>query len=285
MGCLWLISRLPYQWQLATGRKIGVLISHLLPSRRRVTNINLQLAFPDSSEQERAGIAYRVYEHIGMSLAEGATAWFRPLSFYRHYFEIQGLEHLENARKNGRGVIILQAHFTVIEAAAAVIGSQVPLSAVVDRPKNALFGELLKFYREKNITETIENDNIRRMVRKLRNNEIVWYSPDLYVPPHVGGILTRYFNTPALTTDGIARISKLTGATIVPFIPTRLNQQGYATLAFQPPLEPLDATDLAKTTQSMNDLFEHQIRQQPDQYFWVHKRFKSPAPGIPDPYQ
>lgn len=237
------------------------------------------------SQSERDAVAHRVYEHIGMSIAEGATVWFRPLSWYQHYFDVQGLEHLETARRRGKGVMILQAHFTLIEAAAAVIGSEVPLSAVVDRPKNALFGELLKHYRERNVTETIENDNIRRMIRRLRNNETVWYSPDLFVPKYNGGILTSYFDTPALTTDGIARIVKLTNATIVPYVPTRLNDQGFSTLRFFPPLESFDASDLGDATQRMNDMFESQIRKQPEQYFWVHKRFKSPDPDIPDPYR
>ncbi|MBX2824128.1 MAG: lysophospholipid acyltransferase family protein [Gammaproteobacteria bacterium] len=285
IGLLWLLSRLPYQGQLAVGRGIGSTAARLMPSRRRVTEINLELAIPELAAGKREQLVRQVYHHVGMSIAEAATMWFRPLDWFDHHFTIEGLEHLTDAQARGKGVILLQAHFTLIEAVAAVMGSRVNMSAVVDAPKNELIGALLKHHRERYVTETIENHNIRRMVRRLRNNEIVWYSPDLYVPPTSGGIPTRYFGVPVLTTDGIARIAKLTGATLVPYMPTRLNYQGDCKLEFFPALPAPDLDDLTATTQQMNDLFEAQIRQQPEQYFWLHKRFKPPAADLKNPYR
>jgi len=284
IGLLWLLSRFPFPAQLAIGRTIGRTAARALPSRKRVALKNTELAFPELPDGEREQLVAQVFEHIGMSIAEAASMWFRPVSFLDPYFSIEGLEHLEAAKQRGKGVIILQAHFTLIEAACAVIGSRVPMSAVVDKPKNELFGALLKYYRERHVSETIENHNIRRMVRRLRNNEVVWYSPDLFVAEENGGVLTHYFKQPVLTTDGIARIARMTGATLVPYYPDRPSRPGVARLNFLPPLETFDTTDLVEATQQMNDMFEEQVRSQPSQYFWVHKRFKPPGPEFTNPY-
>lgn len=285
IGLLWLLSRFPFKTQMALGRGIGKLSAKLLRSRRQVAIRNLELAFPELTPEERLKTTLRVFEHVGMGIAEAASMWFRPVSFLDPHFTIEGLEHLEAAKSRGKGVIILQAHFTLIEAAAAVIGSRVPMSAVVDNPKNELFGALLKYHRERHVTETIENHNIRKMIRRLRNNEVVWYSPDLYVAKSNGGILTNYFQQPVLTTDGIARIARMTGATLIPYYPNRQLEHKPARLVFLPPLTSFDTSDLTVATQQMNDLFEAQVRRQPDQYFWVHKRFKSPDKNFPDPYK
>lgn len=285
VSLLWLLSRFAYPTQLAIGRVLGSGIALLMPSRRKITDINLKLAFPDMSAQQRTEISKKVFHHIGMSVAEAASTWFRPLSFIEPFFNIKGFDNLQAAQASGKGVLILQAHFTLIEAAAAIMGSRIHVSAVVDNPKNELFGALLKYHREQNVAEAIENHNIRRMIRRLRKQECVWYSPDLYVPAHNGGIPTRYFDVPVLTTDGIARIIKLTNAVVLPYMPIRDDYQGNCTLHFLPMLEDYDASDLIAATQKMNDFFEAQIRQHPEQYFWVHKRFKSPSPDVIDPYR
>lgn len=283
-GSLWCLSRFPFQTQLTIGRGIGLLMSRLIPSRRRVALTNLKLAFPQLDEAEISDLADESFKHVGCSVAELASVWYRPLAFYQANFEYSGLEHIESAQSNGKGVLILQAHFTMLDILGAVVGSKLPLSVVADTPNNALFGTVLKTKRERYVQEAIDNRNIRKMVRRLRNNEIVWYSPDLFVARSSGGILTTYFDVPALTTDGIARIAKLTGATIVPFIPTRGTDGAPSVLTFFEALDPGDLSDTQAVTQRMNNLFEQQVRTQPEQYFWAHKRFKPPGPDYTNPY-
>ena len=119
----------------------------------------------------------------------------------------------------------------------------------------------------------IRNDDIRHMVRRLRRGEIVWYSPDQTVPKENGGIAVRFFGQPVLTTAGTARMASMTGATIVPFVPTRHGYSGRYTLSFKAPLL-LDTGDPETATAAINRLFESQIRDQPEQYFWMHNRWK-----------
>lgn len=284
VSLLYLLSRLPRTTQISAGRALGSLLSLLLRDRRQTALTNLKLAFPSMESAERTALMKRCFQHIGITLMETASLWYRDPSFYLDQFDVTGFEHLKAAQRAGKGVLILQAHFVILDASGPVICQHVPVSVVVDPPKNRLAAALLKHHREKFVTEAIDHHNIRSMIRRLRNNEAVWYSPDLFVHPRHGGIPTTYFGVPAMTTDGIARITRLTGAVVVPYVPLR-HEDGSATLAFQPPLWEFDVSDPAAATQQINDLFEAQIRARPDQYLWIHRRFKRGSKDQPDPYR
>jgi len=284
IGCLWLLSRLPFNHQLIVGSYLGALLYYLLPSRRRIIRINLRLAFPEQSVDERVKLAKAVYRHIGMGVAETACAWFRPLSYMRDRFEFVGGEHLDNALAAGRGVILLQAHFTMIDICGNFVCSRWPVAAVFDNPKNPLYAAYVAWQRERQVSALIDNRDIRSMIRRLKRGEIVWYSPDQTVRARHGGIATQFFKQPVLTTSGTARIAAMTGATIVPFVPTRHADSGRYTLSFFKPME-ISARDTQAATQAVNDLFESQVRTQPEQYLWVHKRFRPPTADLPHPYR
>ena len=281
---LWLLSRLPFDLQLAVGRMLGRLVWYAIPSRRRVTLINLGLAFPQNSREDNIALARKVYDHVGMSIAEGASFWFRPAEFFAERFELHGLEHLDEALRSDRGVILLQPHFSVVDITSAIIGPLYPVSVVFDEPKNKLFATLLANRRARYLQGLIDNRQMRRMVRKLKNGGIVWYSPDQSVARSHGGIETTFFAQPVLTTSGTSRIAKMSGARIMTFVPTRHAESGRYTLTFGQTLL-IESTDEIAATQQVNDVFEAQIRAQPEQYFWIHKRFKPPSPEHANPYK
>lgn len=245
--------------------------------------INLNLAYPEKSEDERESLARQAFKHLGMATAETAWIWYRSVSDMGQ-FNFEGTEHLDKALSAGKGVILLQAHFTVLELCGAVVGARWPVSAVYDPPKNPLFADYLFKQRSRHLTGLIDNRGIREMVRCLRRGEMVWYSPDQSVSINHGGIVTSYFDQPALTTSGTARIIKMTGATIIPFVPTRSDDGSHYTFSFGSPLT-LDSTDPVDATQQVNNHLEAQVRLQPEQYLWAHKRFKQPSADYANPYQ
>lgn len=281
-GFFYLVSRLSYPWVMRVGRGLGTLMYVCLVSRRRSTLTNLRLAFPELSDSKHREMARQAFRHLGMATGETAWIWYRspddigPIT-------VEGQEHVNAALAAGKGVILLQAHFTVLELCAPVVGAIWPVWAVYDPPKNPLFAAYLLYQRSRYITGLIDNRGIRDMVRRLRKGEMVWYSPDQSVAASRGGIATSYFNQPVLTTSGTARIEKMTGCAVIPFVPHRQeNGSGY-TLRFDPPLE-LDAADPVQATQQVNDHLERQVRSQPEQYLWAHKRFKPPTAAYPNPY-
>ncbi len=280
---LWLLSRLPFDIQLSLGRQIGKIIWHAAPDRRRVTLINLSIAFPEMSDTELNKLARTVYSHVGMSVSEMATLWFRPASFILPRFTLEGIEHLEKALSQGRGIILLQAHFTLIDFNAPIFREHFPFSVVFDPPKNKLFAAFLENRRNVYVEAAIENRQTRIMIRRLRQGGIVWYSPDQSVGRRHGAIDTQFFGHPVLTTVGTRRIASMTNAIVVPLIPTRHGNTGRYTLRIGQPID-IDSEDDLKATQQVNDIFEAQIREQPEQYFWMHKRFKPPGPQYKNPY-
>jgi len=250
---LWLLSRLPFDTQLALGRLLGRLVWYAIPGRRRVTLTNLGLAFPQKNSEERIALARQVYDHVGMSIAEGASFWFRSADFFAERFELQGIEHLEQALQSDRGVILLQPHFSVVDITAAIIGPIYPVSVVFDEPKNKLFATLLANRRARYLQGLIDNRQIRQMVRRLKKGGIVWYSPDQSVARSHGGIETTFFGQAVLTTAGTCRIANMTGAKIMTFVPTRHIDSGRYTLTFGQALD-VESSDETIVTQQVTKL-------------------------------
>lgn len=284
IGAFAALARLPLDAQLAIGRALGRLLHALLPSRRRIARINVDLAFPESSAAARAAIVRQSFIAAGSAIAETACVWFRPQGVLGERIRLEGEAHVEAALAAGRGVIILQAHFTAIDVCAPAIGSRWPSGCVYDNPKNPLYAAMLAWQRSRWASPMIDNRDIRTMVRHLRKGGIVWYSPDQSIGAHRGGIATRFFDQPVLTTSGTARIVAMTGAAIVQHIPVREPQGNRYTLRFLPAVS-LPEDDVTAATQAVNDLLEQHVRAQPGQYLWAHRRFKPPDKSLPDPYR
>ena len=285
LGVFALLARLPFDAQLALGRRLGDALHALLPARRRIARTNVDLAFPDADAATRAGIVRASFRESGAAVFETATVWFRPGAVLDgERVRMEGVEHVDGALADGRGVILLQAHFTAIDVCAPPIARRWPAGGVQDAPKNPLYAAFLLHQRSRWVRPVIDNRDIRAMVRHLRANGIVWYSPDQSVPRDRGGIPTRYFGQPVLTTGGTSRIVRMTGAAVIPHVPVRDPATNRYTLRFLPPIDLPDGDDVA-ATQAVNDLLERQVRAQPDQYLWLHKRFKPPTPDSPDPYR
>lgn len=280
LALLWLMTRPSLNTTLAIGRALGPLAMRVIPGRRSVVNKNLALALPQA---DHAHIASLSHQHTGMAALETAWLWFRGARAFDQRLHIEGAQHIDAALATGRGVILLQAHFTLIDLCGAFIGERWPVSAVYDPPKNPLFSVLQARFRRRTLTAVIPNGDIRDMVRRLRRGEMVWFSPDQAVSERRGGIPTRYFGQDVLTSSGTARIVAMTGAVVLPMIPSRSDDGSQYTVRVESPLE-LDTTDTTAATQAVNDHLERQVRQQPEQYLWSHKRFKPSSAELTDPY-
>lgn len=273
-GVLWLCTRLPLSVQLSLGRRIGDALYYLHGRRRRIAQINLELCFAQKPATEKHRLLRDAFRSLGMGLLETACLWFRDRQFLLSHVEFDGVEHLHAARKSGTGVILLQAHFTTLELGASLIATKVPMDANYDPPKNPLFAAFLLDRRGRYVENMIGNRSMRQMVRSLRGGGCVWYSPDQHVGQSDGGVMTRFFGREVLTVDGVSRMAKMTGAAVVPFLSVRVEgNTGYRLKVF-PPLQDFPGRCSIEDTQRINDLLEAHIREYPEQYFWLHKRFK-----------
>jgi KDO2-lipid IV(A) lauroyltransferase len=125
-------------------------------------------------------------------------------------------------------------------------------------------------------------DDLRGLVRGLRGNAAIWYAPDQGKRSKSSQILP-FFGVPAITNTATSKIAEMTGCAVVPFFAKREADHSY-TLTILPPLENFPTSDAAADAVRINQLIEHHVRLAPEQYFWVHKRFKARGPGYPEVY-
>lgn len=280
IGALWLITRLPVDAVLAIGRFLGPVFLRVIPGRAEVLRRNIALALPDADQED---IARRSIRHTGMGAMETAWVFFRNTDVLDDRVVVHGSEHLEQALATKRGVLFLQPHFSVLDLNCPFVAGRWPTNCVYDSPKNPLFALLLARARSRFVVRAIPNEDVRDMVRRLRRGELIWFSPDHAVSAKRGGVETRYFGQSVLSSSGTARLIAMTGSLIVPLTWQRSDDGKQYTMYIDPAVE-LDTSDIVEATQTVNDMLEAQVRRFPEQYIWVHKRFKPPGPHVSNPY-
>ncbi len=281
---MWLIAQLPYRAQLALGNILGHMMYHASPRRRHIAAVNLRLCFPELSEPERAALLRRHFASLGMGAMETAMSWWTPDKRLRGLAHIQGLEHLEQAKKMGKGVILLSGHFTTLEIGTHLLAIHTRFHAMYRAHKNALFEAVMKRAREARCEKAIASDDVRGMLQSLKQNIPVWYASDQNYG-HKHSVFVPFFGVAAATNPAPVRLSSISGAPIVPFFVQRLpDTQGYQ-LTLLPALENVPGASAETDMRYIHQLIENQVRKTPEQYLWVHRRFKDRPPGEADVYR
>ena len=278
LGLMRLISMLPLRWMQAIGTGIGALVYRLVPSRRRVARINIRQAYPDYDEAQIRALNIASFKSLGISIFEGAQAWWSNRDYLRSICEVEGQQHLDTALAKGKGVILLTGHFTTLEIGAMLIGLYTTLNGVYKKAHNPMFNAFMAHYRSTYGEELIENKNVRALIRGLRKGRATWFAPDqdfadqdVVFTPFLGGV--------ASTLTATARMAEMTGAEVVPFYPLRLDKSKGYKLVILPALKNFPSDDINADSARINKAIEDMIYANPEQYGWVHKRFKHRPPG------
>ncbi len=278
MGILRGIAQLPYHWQFQTGKFIGA-VMHLISQRRRhIAKINIKLCFPEFDEQQRRRLLKKHFASLGMSLVETAMSWWTPDARLRKLAWVEGLEHLEQALQQGKGAILLSAHFTNLEIGTHLLAIHTRFHAMYKAHKNPLFDTVMKRAREVRCEIAIPSDDVRGMLNSLKKNIAVWYASDQnYGLKH--SVFVPFFAIPAATNPAPLRLARLSGAPIIPFMIQRRDEQGDYLLTLLPAMEDVPGEDIYQDLLRISRLIEAQVRKAPEQYLWVHRRFKDRPPG------
>jgi Kdo2-lipid IVA lauroyltransferase/acyltransferase len=283
LGLLRLIQLLPYGALLRVGRLIGRLVRHLPLRYAQVARCNLELCLPELSKSQRGRVLDEHFEAVGMGLCESAITWWASDADLMQRSHITGIEHLRHALEKGRGAILLTAHFTTLEIAARVLNIQVPLNAMHKRPKNALLAHFFERHRGRHALRLFNRDNVRGMVRALRDNECVWYAPDQSYR-NKGAAMIHFFGVPAATNIFTSRLAKMTGAAVLFVGHERLRgDAGYA-VAIHPAPEGYPSDSAEADAEQFHRFIESEVRRIPAQYWWIHRRFKGLTPDYPNYY-
>jgi Kdo2-lipid IVA lauroyltransferase/acyltransferase len=277
------LSLLPYSWLMALGTGLGRVLRLLLGTFNWTARKNLELCLPDLTSAEREWLVARHFESLGMAIFETGLSWWASNQRIRGISKIEGREHLEAALARGKGALLLSAHFTTLEIGARILAANVPLNVMYRPTKNELLAFFLARNRGRLTRRAIRRDDIRTLVTALRGNDVVWYAPDQSYRKK-GAQMVRLFGIPAATNTATSRLAEMTGAAVLPYFVERLPaNRGYRAV-IHPPLEDFPSESAVADAERFNHFIEQQVRRVPEQYLWIHRRFKGLTDDYPDYY-
>ncbi len=283
LGLLWLIAQLPYRLLLGLGRGLGALMYRLAGSRRRIAARNLELCFPAMGAVERERLLSENFASTGIAFFEMAIAWWWPAWRLARLGRVEGLEHLQQARADGQGVILLAVHFTTLEMGGGLLGMRQDMYGMYRPHKNPLFDYVQRRGREQRLLGVIGRDDVRGMLKRLREGAVVWYAPDQDYGAQ-RSVFVPLFGVPAATVTATSKFARMGRARVIPFTQQRLpNGQGYR-LVIHPPLADFPGESEETDCLRINQWIEQAIGACPEQYLWAHRRFKTRPPGEPKLY-
>jgi Kdo2-lipid IVA lauroyltransferase/acyltransferase len=274
---------LPFSWLLVIGRALGRTLRVLMTKFPRTARRNMELCLPHLSPEERETLIERHFESLGIALFETSLCWWAPNKRIRELAKVEGQEHLDAALARGKGVILLSAHFTTLEMSARILATMMPLNIMYRPTKNECLSYFLGRNRGRRAKRAIPRDDVRTLITALRNNECVWYAPDQSYRKK-GAEMVPLFGIPAATNTATSRLAQMTGATVLPYYAERLPGKGGYRAVIHPPVEGFPSGNPAKDAEAFNHTIESQVRVVPEQYLWIHKRFKGLTEDYPDYY-
>ncbi len=285
---------LPLRWQFWLGRKLGILIYKAAGSRRRDTLINLKLAFPEKPEAERELMAKQVFVNQGIGVFETLCAWFRPNIFTRTV-SISGLQHIVNAQNEQRPVILLGAHYTMLDLGGLLCAQFFPVDCMYRTQNNPLLDWFIYNGRTNIFGKQISSRDMRSLVTSIKAGHVIWYSPDQDYGLKQG-VMAPFFGVPAATITASRRMAKLGSKAKPPAVmalhtyrqtPDNLprGKRPHYHLTITPELDNYPSKDEVADATRVNEVLEGLIRIDPTQWMWFHRRFKHGPNGRTDIYK
>ena len=273
LGFIRLVILLPLGAQIAIGRIFGRALRVLARRRWRIALVNLERCFPEMDTMARRDLALHHFDSLGMALMEFGLCWWASQKRLKRWCTIEGLENLAAARAQGRGVILLSAHFTTLEVCGRMLGMYTDLHLMYRPIRNAVIEHVMRVRREKIFERAIPRNEIRQLLKSLKEGKPVWYATDQGYRGK-DSRMVPFFGIPAPTNTVLSRLAKTSGAPIVPFFGLRLpGNRGYR-LSLGPVLQDFPSNDSQADALRVNAWLEGCIRQAPEQYLWIHDRFK-----------
>ncbi len=280
LALMWLVHFLPLRVIAGIGNAIGAVLYWLIPERRRVTRINLEKCFPQMSAAERERLARAAFRAFCRGFVDRAVLWWASDARLRSMVRLEGLEHLDSA---GSRVILLAPHFAGIEATGIRLSMDRDLSSLYQHQKDPVVDRQLFKGRTRFSPNVVSRQQgLRRVLRWINAGIPFYYLPDLDFG-RKGTTFVPFFGVPAATAIGLSYIARTTGAAVVPCVTRMLPEGGYVA-QFYPAWTEFPSGDEVKDARRMMAFIEERVLEMPDQYHWMHKRFKTRPEGEPGFY-
>jgi KDO2-lipid IV(A) lauroyltransferase len=282
ISLLRLLAYLPLPWVRALGWLLGWLLFLLVGSRRRVVQTNLALCFPQWDAARRSQVARQVFVHVAQSFLDRAWLWHAPPEVVRRRLTLTGALH---ELDGSEPTVLFAPHFVGLDAAATAISQQIPRSyvSIYTDQSNKVVDEWLRQGRNRfGETRTLRrSDGVRELIATMRAGGVLYLLPDMNFGAEES-IFVPFYGVPAATVPSLSRFARLGRAKVVPVVP-RLTASGYEVRLLDA-WKDFPTPDVDADTALMNERLQGYIDAMPDQYYWVHKRFKSRPAGMPGVY-
>ncbi len=277
LALMWLVHWLPLRVIAWIGSAIGAVLYWLIPERRRVTRINLEKCFPRLSTQERERLARGAFRAFCRGFVDRAVLWWGSPARIQRMVRLEGIEHLDAA---GSRVVLLAPHFTGVEATGIRLSIDRDLSSLYQHQKDPVVDrQLLKGRTRFRPNVVSRQQGLRKVLRWINAGIPFYYLPDLDFG-RKGTTFVPFFGVPAATAVGLSYIARTTGAAVVPCVARMLPAGGYVA-QFYPAWTDFPSGDEVRDARRMMAFIEERVLEMPEQYHWMHKRFKTRPEGEP----
>lgn len=275
---LWSWAQLPYRMLLGIGVMIGWVFKKLSKSRRQVIQRNIETCFPTLTDEEQKALIDHNYRETGMMVSHTLKAFLSWSDGLFKDLTIEGAEHLKAAQARSQGVLLVSGHFTALDIGGRVICEQFPVSGVYRPHKNVVQEYVVKTSREKYAKQMFTRDELKAIIKELKAGGIVWYAPDQDYR-RGQSIFSEFFGTVASTITATHQLARISGCQVMFYSVKRIPEKPYYQLAITPPLDNFPSKDAQLDTDRINQGIEQMVKEAPEQYLWLHKRFKTRPEG------
>ncbi|ROS01614.1 KDO2-lipid IV(A) lauroyltransferase [Sinobacterium caligoides] len=274
MGILKFITLLYYPLQLTLGRGLGRLLLIVAKRRKHIAATNLRLCFPELSEQAQRQLLKETFEAQAIGLIETANAWFTAPEKLRHRVTTHNIDVLHQAAEKGNGVLMLGGHYTTLDLSASLLSLFCRYDAIYRQQKNPVIEHIMTTSRQRFLSggQVIPQSDMRGVYKSLKSGHTLWYPPDQdYGAKH--SEFVDFFGVKAATIKAPSRMIKQCAPAVIHCHHYR-DKQGHYHIHFTDGSN-INGNDTLADCANINAHLEHTIRQHPEQYMWVHRRFKS----------
>jgi len=277
----WLSAQLPWPLQRALGSALGALLYLALPSRRRAAARNLELCFPELDAHARALLLKAHFRALGVGVFEFARAWWGSIAPLRRTVRIDGLEHLAALAASGRGALLISGHFMNLEICGRLLCDHYPLAGIYREHSAAAMEWAVKRGRLRYATAMFRQEELRPALRHLKHGGFLWYAPDQDMRGK-DTVFAPFFGIAASTITATHQLARVSGCAVLPFFHHREGDR--YVLRIGAPLESFPSKDATADSARVNAQIEAMVREAPEQYLWIHRRFKRRPKGAPPIY-
>jgi KDO2-lipid IV(A) lauroyltransferase len=280
---VWLFAQLPYAVLIFIGKGFGLLIKKLLASRKKVVRTNLKLCFPTLSDEKTTSLVNKHFIELGLMVTQTLKAFLGSTKKIEENAVINGAEHIETCLANQQGVLLVAGHFTALDMGGKILCNKYPIAGMYREHKHPLTEYIVTKSRLKYARKMYKRDELRPIIKHLKAGGILWYAPDQDYR-RGQSVFVPFFNTPAATITATHQMARLSKCTVLFFHVQRHKKSPYYTLTISKPMEDFPTKDPVDDTARVNLGIEEMVKKNPEEYLWVHKRFKTTQKGKKNPY-